>query len=69
VEQGLKLSRLLAGLHGRAARREVLELIGGVQEAIASHPHLDDRIAALSDAAQVLGSVVLVGSNSRSLQL
>ena len=53
IEQSLKLARLLSGLHGRAARREVLELLGAVQEAAAGLPHLEDRLSALVDSAQV----------------
>ena len=49
----MKLSRLLAGLHGRAARREVSELVSAALESAPSLPHLEDRLAVLVDAAQV----------------
>ena len=49
----MKLSRLLAGLHGRGARREASELVSAALEAATSLPHLEDRLAVLVDAAQV----------------
>ena len=65
IEQCLKLARLLSGLHGRAARREVLELVGAVQETAAGLQNIEDRVTALADAAQVCAKECTQGLRSK----
>lgn len=57
IENTLKFARLLVGLHGRSSKREVQELAAWVVEAGASLHFLEDRLVALSEAAQVCLSV------------
>ncbi|GFR47240.1 hypothetical protein Agub_g8924, partial [Astrephomene gubernaculifera] len=57
VEQHLKLARLLAGLRGLSARREVCELVGWVSEQLPGLPGVEDRLVATVECAQVLGLV------------
>lgn len=53
VEADLQLSRLLAGLHGTDARREISEIASNVMEAGVQMTLLDDRLIAMMEAAQV----------------
>ncbi|GLI65614.1 hypothetical protein VaNZ11_009180 [Volvox africanus] len=57
VEQHLKLARLVAGLRGASARREVGELVGAVSDLLPSIPGVEDRLVATVECAQVLGMV------------
>lgn len=61
IEQQFKLARLLAGLHGTAARMEVSEMIGFVLESVPTLHLLEDRFLALVEAAQV-GVCMWVGA-------
>ena len=53
VEAELQLARLLAGLHGARARREVSEMASNVMEAGLQLTLLDDRLTVMMEAAQV----------------
>ena len=53
VEAELQLARLLAGLHGTRARREVSEMASNVMEAGLQLTLLDDRLTVMMEAAQV----------------
>ncbi|GAB4823676.1 hypothetical protein N2152v2_010722 [Parachlorella kessleri] len=59
IEADLKLARFLAGLHGPHARREVSELVSGLQSAAEGLGLPMDRLQTFVEGAQVLG---LVGS-------
>lgn len=59
VESDLKLARFLAGLHSILARREVSEIVSGLQLAAEVLPLPEDRLLTFVEGAQVLG---LVGS-------
>jgi len=63
VELDLKLGRLLAGLHGRAGRQALMELINGVFEAARTLPRPEDRLIAVMEAAEICG---LVGAGRES---
>lgn len=60
IENALKFARLLVGLHGRSSKREVQELAAWVVEAGASLHFLEDRLVALSEAAQVCLSLCVL---------
>jgi len=53
VEQDLAYARLLAGLHGVRARREVADLVGGLVEVGAGLPLPEDKLTTIMEAAQV----------------
>ena len=55
VEQDLAYARLLAGLHGVRARREVAELVGFLVEVGAGLPLSEDKLTTIMEAAQVCG--------------
>lgn len=57
VELDLKLARFLVGLGGLGARAEVSELVSAVVEAAAALALPEDRLAAVVEAAQVVGAV------------
>ena len=57
VESELRYARLLVGLKGTAAREKVCRLVGSVQRAAEILPLPEDRLVALIEAADVLGSV------------
>ncbi|GIM11324.1 hypothetical protein Vretimale_14852 [Volvox reticuliferus] len=57
IEQHLKLARLVAGLRGASARREVGELVGAVSDLLPSLTGMEDRLVATVECAQVLGLV------------
>ena len=48
---------LIAGLKGAAGRRKVYKLVGSVQRAAEILPLPEDRLVAMIEAADVLGSV------------
>ena len=54
VEADLQLARLLAGLHGARARREVSEKASLIQEAALQLILPEDRLYAMMEAAQVI---------------
>mmetsp|Transcript_26937 Transcript_26937/g.75892 ORF Transcript_26937/g.75892 Transcript_26937/m.75892 type:complete len:1891 (+) Transcript_26937:162-5834(+) len=66
VELDLKLGRLLAGLHGRAGRQALMELINGVFEAARTLPRPEDRLIAVMEAAEICG---LVGAGRKQALL
>lgn len=69
VEADLQLSRLLAGLHGADARKEVSEIASNVMEAGVQMTLLDDRLIAMMEAAQVDPKTLLAFSaNNASLE-
>lgn len=57
VEQDLAYARLLAGLHGVRARREVAELVGFLVEVGAGLPLSEDKLTTIMEAAQVRDGV------------
>lgn len=59
VEADLQLARLLAGLHGSKARKEVSEKASAIQDAIPFLILPEDKLYANMEAAQaVLSSIV-----------
>ena len=52
MEQDLAYARLLAGLHGVRARREVAELVGFLVEVGAGLPLSEDKLTTIMEAAQ-----------------
>lgn len=57
VEADLRWARLLAGLHGCNARSEATELANAVQLAAEMLPLPEDRLIALTESANILGTV------------
>ena len=57
MEQDLAYARLLAGLHGVRARREVAELVGFLVEVGAGLPLSEDKLTTIMEAAQVCDAV------------
>ena len=57
VEQLLKLSRFLAGLHGDRSRKAASDAMNFVSEQVGSMPLLEDRLVAVVEAAQVRGAM------------
>ena len=53
MEQDLAYARLLAGLHGTRARREVAELVSFLVEVGAGLPLSEDKLTTIMEAAQV----------------
>ena len=53
MEQDLAYARLLAGLHGARARREVAELVSFLVEVGAGLPLSEDKLTTIMEAAQV----------------
>lgn len=53
VEQDLAYARLLAGLHGVRARREVGDLVSCLVEVGAGLPLPEDKLVTIMEAAQV----------------
>eukprot|EP00879_Flechtneria_rotunda_P028185 GHRR01030269.1.p1 GENE.GHRR01030269.1~~GHRR01030269.1.p1 ORF type:complete len:348 (+),score=179.73 GHRR01030269.1:24-1046(+) len=67
IEQQLKLCRFLAGLHGpQAARPMALDSVAMILESLAALNLVDDKLTALTEAAQLLG---LVGCGRKRLLL
>lgn len=67
VELDLKLARFLVGLHGAHMRGEVNEMVSGLVELAGALPFSEDRLAAVVEAAQVVGAVGL--ARKRTLML
>lgn len=63
MEQDLAYARLLAGLHGVRARRNVAELVGFLVEAGAGLPLPEDKLTTIMEAAQVSDVVCYHGSS------
>ena len=56
IEADVQLARLLAGLHGTKARREVSERANSIMEAGLQLQLIGDRLTAMMEAAQVIMS-------------
>ncbi len=67
VELELKLARFLVGMHGTHARGEVNEMVSGLVELAGALSLSEDRLAAVVEAAQVVGAVGL--ARKRTLML
>lgn len=68
IEQQLKLSRFVAGLHGPvAARREAAETVGLIIESLPGLTLQEDRLTALTEAGQVGDETFCLRSKARIL--
>ena len=53
IEADLQLARLLAGLHGMRARKEISEMASSVMDLGVQMTMHNDRLVAMMEAAQV----------------